>query len=98
MCPFFDGMKDQRFITVGKLISHNEVTLFRQILDTIPKTPLARELGMKPERMNRILDEVDLLTMREIMDLAELFEVRPITVVALVLNQYDADNKHKRKK
>jgi hypothetical protein len=91
-------MKDQRLITVGKLIRHNEVTLFRQVLDTIPKTPLAREMGMKPERMNRILDEMDLFTMREIFDLAELFEVKPSALITLVLNQFDADNKMKRKK
>jgi hypothetical protein len=91
-------MKDKRYITVGKLIQHNEIKLFREILDTIPKTPLARDLGIKPERMNRILDEMDLFTLREIFDLAELFDVSRTAIVTLVFNQYDADNKNKRKK
>jgi hypothetical protein len=91
-------MKDKRYITVGKLIQHNEIKLFRDILDTIPKTPLAHDLGIKPERMNRILDEIDLLTVREVFDLAELFEVNRSAIVTLVFNQYDADNKNKRKK
>lgn len=91
-------MKDKRYTTVGKLIQHNEIKLFREILDTIPKTPLARDLGIKPERMNRILDEMDLFTIREIFDLAELFDVSRASIVTLVFNQYDADMKGKRKR
>lgn len=91
-------VKDKRYTTVGKLIQHGEIKLFRDILDTIPKTPLARDLGIKPERMNRILDEIELFTLRELFHLAELCEVSRSAIVAIAVNQYDADNKAKRRK
>jgi hypothetical protein len=91
-------MKDKRYITIGKLIQHNEIKLFRDILDTVPKTPLARDLGIKPERMNKILDSIEMFTLQELFRLADLCEADRTAVVALAINQYEADKKNKRKK
>ena len=91
-------MKDKRYNTVGKLIRANELRTFDEILDTIPKTRLAIDLGINPERMNRLLDDIGLFVMKDLFALAELLEVETIAVLHLINNQHLRDKKIKRKK
>lgn len=91
-------MKDRRYNTVGKLIRSNEIKNFDEILDTIPKTRLALDLGINPERMNRLLANVELFVVKDLFALAELLEVDTIAVLHLVNNQYAVDKKSKKKK
>jgi len=89
-------MKDKRFLTIGKLIKHKEIIVFSQILDTIPKTPLAFAAHIKPERMNRLLENMEYFTLDELFRLAELFEVDKDDVITVAVNQYLLDNKNKK--
>lgn len=91
-------MKDKRYNTVGKLIRSNEIQRFDEILDTIPKTRLALDLGINPERMNRLLDNIDLFVIKDLFALAELLEVDTLAVLQLINTQYQQDKKGKRKK
>lgn len=91
-------MKDRRYNTVGKLIRTNEIKTFEEILDTIPKTRLALDLGINPERMNRLLANIELFVMKDLFALAELLEVETIAVLHLANNQYLQDKKSKKKR
>jgi hypothetical protein len=91
-------MKDRRYNTVGKLIRANEIKTFDEILDTIPKTRLALDLGINPERMNRLLANVELFVIKDLFALAELLEVDTISILHLVNNQYAQDRKSKKRK
>jgi hypothetical protein len=90
-------MKDKRYNTVGKLIRSNEIRLFSEILDTIPKTRLALDLGINPERMNRLLESIDLFVIKDLVKLAELFEVESIAVLRMVDTELLASRKGKKR-
>jgi len=91
-------MKDSRYNIVGKLIRSNQLKLFDEIVHVIPKTRLAIDLGINPERFNRILDNVELFVLKDLYNLAALLEVDLIELVKLVHNQRMADKKPARKR
>lgn len=80
-------MKDKRFNTVGKLIRANEINTFSEVIDVIPKTVLAIELGINPERFNRLIANIDLFVIKDLVKLAELLEVETIAVLQLISNE-----------
>ena len=80
-------MKDRRFTYVGKLIRTNEIKSFSEIINIIPKTTVARELGINPERFNRLLDNIDLFVIKDLVKLAELLEVDTITILTLLASE-----------
>jgi hypothetical protein len=63
-------MKDRRFITAGKLIRTNEIKTFSEVIDVIPKTVVAKALGINPERFNRLLENIDLFVIKDLVNLA----------------------------
>jgi len=80
-------MKDKRFITAGKLIRTDEIKTFSGIIDVIPKSTIARELGINPERFNRLLGSIDLFVIKDLVKLAELLEVESMAVLTLINNE-----------
>jgi len=80
-------MKDKRFITAGKLIRTNEIKTFTEVIDVIPKTVVAKALGINPERFNRLLENIDLFVIKDLANLAGLLEVDTIAVLHLVNNE-----------
>ncbi len=91
-------MKDRRYNTVGKLIRSGEIKTFDEILDTIPKTRLAIDLGINPERFNRLIASTDLFVVKDLFKLADLLEVDTLAILVLINNQHLADKKIKRKR
>jgi hypothetical protein len=91
-------MKDKRYNTVGKLIRSNEITKFEEIMDTIPKTRLAIDLGINPARFNRLINNVHLFPLQYIYDIAKLLDVDFMRVVLLIHTQITGEEKPKRKK
>jgi hypothetical protein len=80
-------MKDKRFSIAAKLIRTNEIKTFSEIIDIVPKTVVAKELGINPERFNRLLATIDLFVVKDLVKLAEVLEVDTIAVLHLVDNE-----------
>jgi hypothetical protein len=80
-------MKDKRFGIAAKLIRTNEIKTFSEIIDIVPKTVVAKELGINPERFNRLLATIDLFVVKDLVKLAEVLEVDTIAVLHLVDNE-----------
>ena len=80
-------MKDKRFSIAAKLIRTNEIKTFSEIIDIVPKTVVAKELGINPERFNRLLATIDLFVIKDLVRLAEVLEVETIAVLHLVDNE-----------
>lgn len=95
MCLFFEEMKDSRYNTVKKLIVTNQISTFQEIMETIPKTRLALDLGIRPDRFNRLIENVDLFVVKDLRALAELLEVPSISVLTLVDTQINRSKKKK---
>jgi len=91
-------MKDNRYNIVGKLIRSNGLKTFSEIVHVIPKTRLALDLGINPERFNRMLENKELFVLKDLYALADLLEVDLMQVVQLIHNQLQTEKKAKRRK
>ncbi len=98
ICTFFEEMKDSRFNTVRKLILANQINTFSEILETMPKTTLAKALGINPERFNRLIANIDLFVIKDLVNLAKLLEVDSITVLTLIDNELNATKRGRKGK
>lgn len=71
----FIGVKDKRYSTIKVLIETNNISQLSDIFDTLPKTVLAKDIGMNYGRFSRKAKELALFSLKEIYDIADLIEV-----------------------
>lgn len=79
--------KDKRYLTVHRLIAGGYLTEFREIFETLPKSVLAKDMGTNNTRITRLIEHPKGFDLGEIVLIAALLDVPPMTVVALVLQQ-----------
>ena len=89
-------VKDRRYRTVKNLISGGHIKSFREIFDTLPKSVVARDLGMNNTRFTRLMNNVDLFLVKDILRLASLLEIDDMVLINLVHQQYKGDKKVKK--
>jgi hypothetical protein len=90
-------MKDKRFTLAGKLIRTNEIKTLSGIIDLVPKTVVAKELGIKPERFNKVLDNIELFVVKDLVKLADSLEIELKAVLNVLDNELASKRKTKRK-
>jgi hypothetical protein len=90
--------KDKRYITVKNLIAAGYIKTFAEIFDTLPKSIVAHDLGFNNLRMTKLINNVELFTIKDLFKLAALIEVEGIEIINLVYAEYAHENKNKRKK
>lgn len=89
-------MKDTRYLHVGKLIRLKEFATMKQVVEYLPKTVLARDIGVKVDRMSDKLQDVREFSVNELCKIADLFEVGLDEIFALVLTQYQQENRFRK--
>lgn len=89
--------KDRRYTTVKNLISGGYIKTFREIFDTVPKSVVAKDLGINNVRFNSLMENVDKFVVKDLFKMAELIDTEEIAILNLVYHQYLADKKGKRK-
>ena len=67
-----------------------------QIFDTLPKTVLAKDLGMHHQTLTKLLADPKRFTFERAFDIAELLEVDPAAIVTLVAKEILSRNKGKK--
>ena len=67
------------------------------MFDTLPKSVVARDLGMNNARFTRLMDNVDQFSLKELFIIASFLEVDEMVVLNLVLQQHAVNNKTKKK-
>jgi hypothetical protein len=90
--------KDKRYSTVKNLISGGYITTFREITDTLPKSTIAKDLGMHHQTFSKLLDNPEGFTFKDTFRIAALLEVDEMAIIGLVYRQCEADRKSKRKR
>ncbi len=90
-------MKDKRFILAGKLIQTNEIKTLTGITDLVPKTVIAKELGINPDRFNKLLGNVELFVVKDLIKLADSLEIEVIAILQILNNELLLKRKAKRK-
>ena len=90
--------KDTRYNTVRKLILADQVKNFREIFvdDTIPKSVIARDLGMNNERFTKVMYNMEEFGMKHILRLAVLIDIDRKILIDIILAQYDIDRQYKK--
>lgn len=87
-----------RYKTANKLISEGSISTIGELMDIIPKTPLAAEIKTSPQRLNKLLSNPELFLFQDAYNIAALIGVDEKMIVDLIHNQYMADKKGRRKK
>ena len=89
--------KDKRFKTVKNLITAGYVKSFPEILETVPKTVVAHDLGMHHQTFAKLIKYPDRFTFKDAFRIASLIEVDDLTIINLIYNQYATGKNLKRK-
>lgn len=89
--------RDKRYSTVKKLISGNYIQTLSELFDTVPKSVVAKDLGLNGVRINNLINNVGRFYVKDLFKLAEVVGVDEIEIMKLICNQHAADKKSKRK-
>ena len=87
--------RDARYTTIKNLIDAGYIKSFRDMFPTIPKSVVARDLGMNNARFTRLMNDVKRFTLDELYRLSGFLEVDETTVLRLVHEQHVMDKKKK---
>ena len=90
--------KDHRYKTVKVLIESGIITEFNQIFLYIPKSVVSDDMGINYSRFVRLLQQVELFRLKELIMMSGFFEVDGKAFIELAHSQYILDKKVKTKK
>jgi hypothetical protein len=90
--------KDKRYNTVKNLIAGGYIKSFSEILDTVPKTVVAHDLGMHHQTFDKLIKYPERFSFKDAFRIASLIEVDDLAIINLIYSQCAMDKKLKRKK
>ena len=92
--------RDERYKNVKNLIETGRITALREIFSykAIPKTVVAKDLGMHHVTFNKLLSVPQRFTFEDAFHLATLLDTDKKNIMNLIYNQCEEDRKKARKK
>jgi hypothetical protein len=90
-------LKDQRYKAIKSLIQSNSLQGLKEVFTVIPLSVVQRDIEMNYLTLRRRIDNPELLTVRDINAMAELFEVEPAEVFKLVVADLNRGKAKRRK-
>src|SRR5581483_4577552 len=79
--------KDKRYRTIKNLITAGHITRFMQILEYVPKTVMAKDLGMHHQTFEKLLKDPEKFTFKQSFWIASLIEVEVKVIIDLTYAQ-----------
>ena len=67
--------RDPRYLLVQLMHERGRLNSFKDIVDVVPRTTVARDLGMKVQRFNKLLKRVGKFELEHIAQIASFCEV-----------------------
>jgi hypothetical protein len=89
--------KDKRYNTVKNLIAAGYIKSFSEILETVPKTVVAHDLGMHHQTFAKLIKCPEKFVFKDAFRIASLIEVDDRDIINLIYNQYTIHKKLKKK-
>jgi hypothetical protein len=89
-------MKDERYSTVKKLISSKQLSVFREIFEIVPKSVVARDLGMTNRGVERLTHRVEDFALKDLFKFADFLEIDRMDIIQMVYAQYIADETNRK--
>jgi hypothetical protein len=90
--------KDRRYTRVKHLIAGGHINTFQEIFSDIPKSIVARDLGINNIRFTKLISRVDRFVIKDLFRIAELIEIDEAVILKLLLQQYQIEKENKMKK
>ena len=90
--------KDHRYKTVKVLIESQIITEFNQIFLYIPKSVVADDMGINYSRFVKLIQQVELFRLKELIIMSGFFEVDGKAFIELAHSQYVTDKRVKPRK
>jgi len=90
-------VKDHRYKRVKHLLSNGYITLFRDFFDHIPKTLVAKDLGIHNQTFSKLLEHPESFTFLHVFRISALFEVEEKVIIDLIYMQCMINRSFKRK-
>lgn len=88
--------KDPRYRAVKALMEKDEVKGLKDIFTILPISVLKVDMKVNYNTLRRKIDDSSLLTVRDIMSIAKLFEVEEVKILQLSMVDLNAKIKRKR--
>lgn len=90
-------MKDQRYKAIKSLIESKNIQKFKDIFTIVPISTVKEDMKINYNTLRRRIDNVDLLTVRDIRLMAKLFDVEDVLLFQLIQSEYSTQQVQKRK-
>ena len=91
-------MKDQRYKAIKSLIQSKGIRGLKDVFTILPLSTVKEDMKVNYNTLRRRIDNGELLTMKDIISMAELFEVEPVEVFHLAFSDINKNVKPSRKK
>jgi len=83
-------------MTVKKLITLGQLDSFEEIFDIVPKSVVARDLGMNNMRFSKLISDLGRFMLQDLHRMADFIEVDGTILVMLADKQFMANKKRKK--
>jgi hypothetical protein len=80
---------DQRYSAIHDAIKKGSITRFAQLLDYLPESEFAALLGLDAKRLAQLIRDPELMQVKQLATLAELFNVDYRDLLPLLIQQND---------
>lgn len=80
------------------MITGGHVDSFREIFEHVPKSVVARDLGMNNMRFTRLINHVEQFVVDDLFRFAAFLEMDNMILLEMVNRQYWADKENRRKR
>ena len=89
--------KDKRYNTLKKLIEAGATTSISEILEVVPKTVIGHDMGMHHQTFNKLVNNPENFTLKDIFHIASLLGVEKMTMLNLIAQDIlTRDSKRKK--
>ncbi len=92
------AFKDQRYKAIKSLIDSKGINGLKDVFTIIPLSTVREDMKINYNTLRRRVNTGDMLTVKDITALASLFEVDPVEVFRLVINDINSGQKIKKDK
>lgn len=91
------AFKDQRYKAIKSLIDSKNIQGLKDVFTILPLSTVRQDMKINYNTLRRRINSGQLLTVKDIMAMAGLFEVDPADVFKLVINDINATQKNKKR-
>ena len=91
-------MKDHRYKAIKNLIQNNGVQGLKEIFTILPLSVVKEDMKVNYSTIRRRIEKGDLITIKDILAMALLFDVEPAEVFRLIINDIKVKTTNSSKK